>query len=616
MRKNLLLILAFLLQIVSITVKAQKVCGTTFNPQVIQLSDPERYNRYLQLEQFTANYKKTLKNGPAIDGRLINPNSTIIIPVVVHVLHNGEVVGVGNNISDAQVQSQIDVLNEDFRRLNADRINTPAAFAGVAADPNIEFRLACIDPNGNVTNGIHRVQTGVTAFTFQTINGKPDEQAIGIKFAAQGGTNAWPTDRFLNIWVCNIAPFGDGSQLTGYAQFPSDFTTKPNTDGVVVLNRAFGRVGNVIFPVDEGRTATHEVGHWLNLFHIWGDATCGNDQCDDTPQQLDANRSNCPLFPHFSNCPNNGPNGDMFMNYMDYTVDACQNIFTQDQTDRMRAVFAQGGPRASFIDNYFRLNDPVTTVVCTNTTITAVNPMCLPITWGVTGPATIASQGANAALVTRTGEGSVTITATAGGYTDSKTIWVGLPIVDFTLQKLDPEQQFCTFSFGNTVIIDPTPIFGVTNFQWGYSSAPNNIPPTVLQDPGDYDYDYNFTRGGQYQLYARARNSCGLGSTRTMNVTVSTMCFGLEFSMSPNPSQSQVTISTTKKGMITPNTRSRSLIYKIKIADATGVTRTSYDYPAGIRSTTVSVAGLRSGIYLVSVFDGKNWVSQQLVIHK
>jgi hypothetical protein len=120
MRKYFLFILTFLLQIISIIAKAQIECGSTFNPQVIQNSDPDRYNRYLQLEQFTANYIASLNKGGNINGRLINPNSTIIIPVVVHVLHNGEPVGVGNNISDAQIQSQIDVLNEDFRRLNAE----------------------------------------------------------------------------------------------------------------------------------------------------------------------------------------------------------------------------------------------------------------------------------------------------------------------------------------------------------------------------------------------------------------------------------------------------------------------------------------------------------------
>ncbi len=239
------LLLCIVLQCIQFTSIAQSQCGTTFNSQAIQISDPGRYNRYLQLEQHIANYISSLNDNNTA-GRLINSNSTIIIPVVVHVLHNGTPIGVGNNISNAQIESQIDVLNEDFRRLNADRVNTPAAFTAVAADPNIEFRLACIDPNGNNTTGIHRVQTNVTSFTVQynadsiTVN----EQTTGIKFTTTGGTNAWPTDRYLNMWVCNIAQPNPNVIRLGYSQLPSDFATKPNTDGVVILNTAFGRVGN------------------------------------------------------------------------------------------------------------------------------------------------------------------------------------------------------------------------------------------------------------------------------------------------------------------------------------------------------------------------------------
>ena len=394
----------------SMALKAQEQCGSIFNPQVIQTSDPNRYNRYVQLEQFTANYIASMNNGIKT-GRLINPNSTITIPVVVHVLHNGEPVGVGNNISDAQIQSQIAVLNEDFRRLNADRVNTPAAFAGIASDPNVEFRLACIDPNGNNTNGIHRIQAGINSFTVVTnADQSINEQATRIKFTTQGGTDAWATDRYLNIWVCNITPDAN-RQLVGYAQFPSDFVVSPNTDGVVILNTAFGRVGNLRFQYDRGRTTTHEVGHWLNLFHIWGDdgtACSGSDQCDDTPNQGGANQSNCPGFPHVS-C-NNGPNGDMYMNYMDYTVDGCKNIYTQGQTNRMRAIFAAGGPRAAFINNYFHIN-PHSTAICTTGQLSATNLTCLPITWSVvSGPVIIqAGQGTNTITLQKTGDGSAVI---------------------------------------------------------------------------------------------------------------------------------------------------------------------------------------------------------------
>lgn len=354
-------------------------CASDVDLTLIQQVNPARYQRILALEQFTQNYIASVNNGNNT-ARLITPNSTIIIPVVVHVLHRGEVIGVGRNIGDAQIQSQIAVLNEDFRKLNADRVNTPVAFQPVAADPNFEFRLACIDPNGNQTNGITRTFTNTAQFqplNNRNADGSINEQATGIKFTAQGGRDAWATERYLNIWVCDM-----GGGLIGYGQFPDDYTTKPTTDGVVMLFNAFGRVGNLLPGLNLGRVCSHEICHWLNLRHIWGDANCGNDFVDDTPIQLTSNRR-CPGFPHVS-C-NNGPNGDMFMNYMDYTENGCQNIFTRGQSLRMRAIFATvngtAGPRAAFIDNYFRVNQSTTAICNQGTgTVSATNLSCLPIT--------------------------------------------------------------------------------------------------------------------------------------------------------------------------------------------------------------------------------------------
>jgi len=342
----------------------------------------------------------------------------------VHVLHRGEAIGVGRNISDAQVLSQIDVLNEDFRRLNEDRINTPAVFQPVADDPNFEFRLACIDPNGNPTSGITRTFAGVNQFDpLGNINLdlSINEQVTGIKFTNVGGIDAWPTDRYLNIWVCDMS-----GGIFGYGQFPDEYPVKPNTDGVVVLFNAFGRVGNLLPALDQGRVCVHEIGHWLNLRHIWGDAVCGNDFVDDTPTQQGPNRG-CPGFPHIT-C-NNGPNGDMFMNYMDYTDNGCQNIYTRGQSLRMRAIFAQGGPRAAFIDNYFRINQP-TSSICNTGIVTATNPSCLPVLWTVvSGPATIVGgQGTNTVTLQQTGNGIAVLRATAGDYFDERNIQMGLKL--------------------------------------------------------------------------------------------------------------------------------------------------------------------------------------------
>jgi ABC-type taurine transport system substrate-binding protein len=237
------------------------------------------------------------------------------IPVVVHVLWNSA----GQNISDAQIASQIAVLNRDFRRTNPDVSITPAPFLPLASDARIEFELANLTPDGAPTSGIERRQTSVTSFS--------DNDAV--KSFASGGMNAWPNDRYLNIWVCPL-----GASLLGYAQFPGGPSA---TDGVVILHSAFGTIGSAAAPFNLGRTATHEIGHWLNLNHIWGDdgnGCSGTDNVADTPNQGGFN-TGAPSFPHVS-C-SNGPNGDMFMNYMDYVDDRAMVMFSAGQVARMQA---------------------------------------------------------------------------------------------------------------------------------------------------------------------------------------------------------------------------------------------------------------------------------------
>ncbi|GIS08452.1 MAG: hypothetical protein CM15mP112_05640 [Flavobacteriales bacterium] len=195
----------------------------------------------------------------------------ITIPVVVHVVYYNNT----ENISDQQIFSQIDILNEDFRRLNSDTINTPAAFQSVAADTEIEFCLATRDPNGNPTNGITRTSTTQTSFSTND----------GVKYSSSGGKDAWNTSKYLNMWVCDLS-----GGLLGYTQFPGGTAS---SDGVVCDYAYFGDIGTASSPYDLGRTTTHEVGHWLNLRHIWGDSNCGNDFCNDTPEHSGSNYG-CP----------------------------------------------------------------------------------------------------------------------------------------------------------------------------------------------------------------------------------------------------------------------------------------------------------------------------------
>lgn len=236
------------------------------------------------------------------------------VPVVVHVVYGTP----AGNISDAQVRSQIAVLNRDFRATNPDRSKVPAPWSGLVSDARIRFRLATTDPDGRRTNGITRTKSTRASFTDND----------DVKFSARGGMDAWDTAQFLNIWVCALRPW------LGYAQFPGG---PADTDGVVILNTAFGTTGTAAKPFHLGRTATHEIGHWLNLRHIWADTEdcSGSDLVSDTPNAAGPNYGR-PTFPHVS-C-GNGPNGDMFVNYMDYVDDDAMFMFTAQQVVRMRAA--------------------------------------------------------------------------------------------------------------------------------------------------------------------------------------------------------------------------------------------------------------------------------------
>ncbi len=235
----------------------------------------------------------------------------LTIPVIVHVVYNTD----AQNISDGQIQSQIDVLTRDFRAANTDIDNIPEVWRALATDAQIEFRLA----------DVTRTRTDREII--------PDDDSV--KFASSGGHNVVEPDRLLNIWVCNLRPW------LGYAYFPG---IDAELDGVVVRHNCFGTEGSARAPFDLGRTTTHEVGHYLNLYHIWGGdkPTCNDtDEVDDTPNQEEPNY-NKPTFPSIS-C-NNGPHGDMFMNYMDYTDDDSMFMFTAQQVIRMRTALSESRP--------------------------------------------------------------------------------------------------------------------------------------------------------------------------------------------------------------------------------------------------------------------------------
>ncbi len=323
--RSFLLVLSFLFAFI-FTANAQRNCGTSDYTKYLLQTDPG-FN--IGVEKAAAQIAATLsrKNSAGIAHRDTSTNEIIYIPVVVHLLYKTAV----ENISDAQVRSQIDALNKDFRRLNTDRANTPAAFLPVAADTRIQFCLAQVDPNGQKTNGIDRRYTNRDFFTTDD----------AMKFTASGGAASWNSNQYLNIWVVKLL----GRSLA-YATPPGASADK---DGLVISYDVFGTVEKVRAVFNKGRTATHEIGHWLGLTHIWGDAACGTDHVDDTPAQQSYNYG-CPTFPKLSACSPDSK-GDMFMNYMDFSDDACMNLFTNGQARRMRALFAEGNLRNGFLNS-------------------------------------------------------------------------------------------------------------------------------------------------------------------------------------------------------------------------------------------------------------------------
>jgi hypothetical protein len=258
--------------------------------------------------------------------------NVITIPVVVHVLHNNIDGSIsGENIPDQQIIDQIKVLNEDYRRTNIDASNTPLIYQNIASDIEIQFCLANRDPLGNMSNGINRVYNKATRFIY------PDNDAF-LK-----SLSYWPSDQYLNIWVCDLANKTQTQTILGYAQFPSSSSLvglntnegDATTDGVVINYRVFGKNASTGGNYDLGRTTTHEVGHWLGLIHTWGDGDCSaTDYCNDTPSCNGEIYTSSPACNSLIQCTNRR----MIENYMDYSDDGCMNLFTADQKTRMRTA--------------------------------------------------------------------------------------------------------------------------------------------------------------------------------------------------------------------------------------------------------------------------------------
>jgi hypothetical protein len=300
-------------------------CGS--GPRYEQLATSGAFRDRMATLSLEAEHQYALVKGPTPKAP-----ARLTLPVVVHVLYNvdDKNVPTASNITDDQVRSQFAVLNHDYDPPASDardKARVPLYFANLFGAPRLQFALAETDPEGAKTTGIVRVSTKTTKFVSTT---------DAAKKPAEGGAAPWDRSRYLNVWIVPDLVDDKDTSLFGYASWPAEPAA---ADGVVIWYRAFGTKGEVAPKYDLGRTTTHEIGHWLGLHHLWGDgeanANCIDDEVDDTPKQSG---------PHFQ-CPpgktvscKNDPDGDMYMNYMDYPPDACLTMFTLGQAARMRAT--------------------------------------------------------------------------------------------------------------------------------------------------------------------------------------------------------------------------------------------------------------------------------------
>ena len=509
---------------------------------------------------------------------------SVTIPVVVHVLYSTA----AENISDAQIASQIAVLNEDYHKLNTDAGSVPSVFAGLAADVGVQFVLAKRTPTGVATTGIERKSSTVTAW------GTADK----IKKASTGGLDAWAASQYLNLWVGTI-----GGGILGYAQFPGGVAA---TDGVVISPVYFGRTGTVASPYNLGRTASHEVGHWLNLNHIWGDdngACTGTDNVADTPNQGAENYGK-PVFPHVS-C-SNGPNGDMFMNYMDYVDDNAMFMFSNGQSSRMNALFATGGTRVSLLTSQGGVapggttpTPPATVTYCASKGTSVAYEYLSLVKLGTINRVSGADGGYydGTASSTSVVAGSAQTISFSAGFT-------GTAYSEYVKVYIDYNQNGVFTDAGELVVSAAASTSAAT--RTGTFTVPataksgNTRLRVVLSDNsattscGSYSY-------GETEDYTLTVT----GGTRTAGTTarsVNTNGLADRYTLFPNPATDVLSIAR-------PLSADPEQPFSVRVYDLRGAEVKGLTFAEG----QLNVAGLRPGVYTLTVNDGSATTHQRFV---
>ena len=478
MKKSLLIIvLCTIVSGFSIYAQAQiEQCGTMKLLKEHLAADPGLKAR---LQQTEANAKAWASSNAKA------ASVVVWIPTVVHVIHNLTVPA--QNIPDSVIYSQIEVLNEDFRRMNADAVNTRPIFDSIAADVEVEFCLASVDAAGNATTGINRVASTETGF--EVFGAGMND----MKYTANGGADAWPRDQYLNIWVCNMTIFGTPGAILGFAQFPGD---DPATDGVAIQFTFMGRTNDPVQSDSSlGRTVTHEVGHWLGLRHIWaddqdffGNGTCdSSDFVDDTPNQEGASTYDCNMV--INSCSVETPYWgttdppDMVENFMDYSSDSCSNMFSMGQKVRMLSFL--NTDRVSLLTSpacgaLSTVSTPTCAGSCTGQTSVTVNTGTPPFTYLWNDPALQTNSTATGLCA---GTYSIVITDALGQSSNDTVIVSSLDSLSVSVSTVDASCSTCADGIATANVSG-----GLTPYSYLWTdSGGNTVDPSLGLTAGSYN---------------------------------------------------------------------------------------------------------------------------------
>lgn len=552
----------------------KRTCHTMEDLAHRKEQDPTLEKRMQEVEAFT---QRKLQEKRNYQGKQVG--NIITIPVVVHVLYTNST----NNISKAQILSQIDVLNKDFRRKNTDKTNKWPQ----AADTQIEFAMATVDPRGNKTTAITRKKVSSSDW------GTKFKANNAMKSSASGGVNPWNTSEYLNMWIVpkitNTSPQGDRTIL-GFAQFPGG---SASTDGVVMIHNAFGSTGTLNPLFSLGRTTTHEVGHFLNLRHIWGDGDCRRDDfVADTPSS-DAPNYGCAST--HSSCRS----VDMVQNYMDYSDDACMNLFTKGQKDRMRTVLEAGGFRRSLaLSDKAGAGTTPTTVInyCASKGNRSTYEWIDNVELGGMKNATAGNGGYGnfTSKVATLGQGSSNqITISAGfnstAYTEHWAVWIDFN-QDGTFANSEKVVSGSSSSANNltsTVSVPSGAKLGRTRMRVSMKYNAAQTPCETFSDGEVEDYTVNIVSSVTRQT-ALIRSTDRLGNESSVG-----------FKTYPNPATNNIYIQL--------DTKFNNISYKI--LNVTGRAVQS----GRLNTSKLNVSELKTGIYILEINDGQKLLRSKII---